>query len=430
MKYQHRVLGMLSLLAVITYLDRVCIAVAGPRMQDDLHISPEAWGWVTSAFFLSYSLFEIPTGALGDRIGPRRVLTRVVAWWSAFTALTGMVSNYYVLLLVRFCFGAGEAGAYPNAAAVTARWIPAAKRTRAWGTIWMTSQIGAALSPLLVIPIQIRYGWRAPFFVFGALGVVWSVAWYVWFRDTPAETPGVTEAERREIGPAPGLQAHGLPWAAAVRMPALWRIAAIAACYVYALGFFQAWLQTYLVRGRGFTEAALALSSFTYIIGATANGAGGLAGDWMVKHHGLRKGRRWLGVAGLSVGALSLTAAIFAPSGNLALVFLSLAYGGILFQQSALSCLCLDVGGRHAGAVFGFMNTAGNAASALSAVLFGYLATYFGNYDAPFVPMVVFLALGAVLWLQVDPARELFPEPLLAEGRGIESREQPASVPV
>ena len=118
MKYQHRVLGMLSLLSVITYLDRVCIAVAGPRMQDALHISPEAWGWVTSVFFLSYSAFEIPTGALGDRIGPRRVLTRDRGMVVAFTTLTGTVSNYYVLLLVRFCFGAGEAGAYPNASAV------------------------------------------------------------------------------------------------------------------------------------------------------------------------------------------------------------------------------------------------------------------------------------------------------------------------
>src|ERR1017187_3730406 len=138
MKYQHRVLGMLSLLAVITYLDRVCIAVAGPRMQDALHISPAAWGWVPSVFFLSYSAFEIPTGALGDRIGPRRVLTRVVAWWSAFTCLTGTVSHFNILLLVRFCFGAGEAGAYPNAAAVIGRWIPAGKRTRAWGVlVWV-----------------------------------------------------------------------------------------------------------------------------------------------------------------------------------------------------------------------------------------------------------------------------------------------------
>jgi MFS transporter, ACS family, glucarate transporter len=239
-------------------------------MQDALNISPEAWGWVTSVFFLSYSAFEIPTGALGDRIGPRRVLTRVVAWWSAFTALTGAVSSYYVLLLVRFCFGAGEAGAYPNASAVIARWIPVTRRTRAWGIVWMTGQVGAAFSPLLVVPIQIRYGWRAPFFVFGLLGVVWSLAWYTWFRDSPHEKAGVTKAELREIGSAPGPQHHSMPWAAALRIPAVWRIAAIGACYVYALGFFQSWLQTYLVKGRGFTEAALVLSSLTYVVGATA----------------------------------------------------------------------------------------------------------------------------------------------------------------
>jgi len=405
---------MLSLLAVITYLDRVCIAVAGPRMQDALHISPEAWGWVTSVFFLSYSAFEIPTGALGDRVGPRRVLTRVVAWWSAFTTLTGTVSNYYVLLLVRFCFGAGEAGAFPNASAVIGRWIPVAKRTRAWGVVWMTSQIGAALSPLLVVPIQVRYGWRAPFFVFGLMGVVWSLAWYAWFRDSPHEKAGVTEAELREIGSAPRLGHHGMPWATAVRIPALWRIAAIGSCYVYVLGFFQSWLQTYLVKGRGFTEAALVLSSLTYVVGATANGLGGMVGDWMVRRHGLRNGRRWIGVAGLSAAALFLTAAIFAPSGNLVLVFLSFTYGGILFQQPSLCALCLDVGRQNAGAVFGFMNTAGNAASALSAVVFGHLVGYLGNYNTPFIPMIALLSLGALLWLRVDPTRELFPEALSA----------------
>ena len=415
MKYQHRVLGMLSLLAVITYLDRVCIAVAGPRMQDALHISPAAWGWVLSVFSLSYSAFEIPTGALGDRIGPRRVLTRIVVWWSAFTSLTGAVSRYSILLLVRFCFGAGEAGAYPNAATVIGRWIPAAKRTRAWGILWMTSQAGAALSPLLVVPIQVRYGWRASFLVFGLLGVVWSLVWYLWFRDFPHEKAGVTEAELREIGSAPGLQHHGMPWAMALRIPALWRIAAIGACYVYSFGFYQAWLQTYLVRGRGFTEKALALSSLTYAVGAVANGLGGVAGDWMVKHHGLRIGRRSIGVVGLGAAALFLTLAIYAPSGNRALVFLSLAYAGILFQQPSLCTLCLDVGRKNAGAVFGFMNTACNAAAAFSSVIFGYLVSYSGNYNTPFVPMVALLCLGALLWLQVDPTRELFPEALPSE---------------
>ena len=415
MKYQHRVLGMLSLLSVITYLDRVCIAVAGPRMQDALHISPQAWGWVTSVFFIAYGIFEIPSGALGDRIGPRLVLTRIVAWWSVFTSITGAVSRFPVLLLVRFCFAAGEAGAYPNASTVIARWIPVAKRTRAWGTLWMSGQLGAVLSPLLVVPIQVRYGWRASFFVFGVLGVVWSVVWYVWFRDSPHDKPGVSPDELREIDSAPLSHSHGMPWSTALRLPALWRIAATAACYTYSFGFFQAWLQTYLVRGRGFTEAALVFSSLTYAVGATANALGGVAGDQMVARYGLRIARRTIGAVSLALAAAFLTAAIFAPSGKLALIFLSLAYGAILFQQPSLCAICLDVGGKHPGAVFAFMNTASSVTAALSAVIFGTLVGHFGNYNAPFVPMVAFLCVGALLWLQADPTRELFPEPIPAQ---------------
>jgi predicted MFS family arabinose efflux permease len=167
--------------------------------------------------------------------------------------------------------------------------------------------------------------------------------------------------------------------------------------------------------GCQFTEKALALSALTYAVGAVANGLGGVAGDWMVKHHGLRIGRRSIGVVGLGAAALFLTLAIYAPSGNRALVFLSLACAGILFQQPSLCTLCLDVGRKHAGAVFGFMNTAGNAAAALSSVIFGYLVSYSGNYNTPFVPMVALLCVGIFLWLQVDPTRELFPEILPSE---------------
>jgi MFS family permease len=150
----------------------------------------------------------------------------------------------------------------------------------------------------------------------------------------------------------------------------------------------------------------------------------------MVRRHGLRNGRRWLGVAGLSVAALSLSAAIFAPNGTLSLVFLSCAYGGILFQQPTLCSVCLDVGRTNAGAIFGFMNTASNGSSALSAVVFGYLVGYSGSYNTPFVPMVALLVVGALLWLQVDPTRELFPEKVLADGRrAFESNERHAIVP-
>lgn len=407
---------MLSLLALITYLDRVCIAVAGPRMQDDLHIGPQGWGWVSSLFFLSYALFEIPTGALGDRIGPRRVLTRIVTWWSAFTSVTGLISSYPLLLLARFCFGMGEAGAYPNIAAVIGRWIAPLNRARAMGIVWMTSQVGAAIAPLLVVPIQARYGWRASFFLFGFLGVVWSGVWYVWFRDSPAEMPGISLEERRAIGDDPPARHGGLPWGLALRSGVLWRAAAIAACYVYALSFFQSWLQTYLVKGRGFTEAALVLSTLPYVLGACANLGGGLVSDLLVKRAGLKSGRRTVGVLGLCVAAVFMAAAIVAPTGGWALIFLSLSYAGILFQQPVLCSICLDIGGSHGGTVFGFMNTAGGLASVVSSATYGYLVVFFGSYDAPFFPMLMFLCIGTGLWLTVDPTQEIVKDAVPAAG--------------
>jgi len=401
---------MLSLLAIITYLDRVCIAVAGPEMQDSLKISPQAWGWVTSAFFFSYAAFEIPTGALGDRMGSRRVLTRIVTWWSAFTSMTGAVSSYPVLLLVRFCFGAGEAGAYPNASIVIGRWIPQQNRSRAWGIIWMTSQVGAAMAPLLVVPIQLHYGWRASFYLFGILGVVWSVVWYTWFRDSPREMSGISAAELQEIGEDPPPRHGGMPWAIALRSPVFWRVAAIGASYVYVIGFFQSWLQTYLVKGRGFTAAALVFSTLPYIVGACANGIGGVVSDMLVGRYGLTTGRRIVGVSGLSTAAIFMAATIAAPSGLWSLIFLSCAYAGILFQQPTLCATTVDIGKGHVGAVFGFMNTASNVSSAVSSVVFGYLVAYSGGYELPFIPMLVLLCVGIVLWLKVDPTQRVVPE--------------------
>lgn len=411
MKYQHRVLGLLSLLAIITYLDRVCIAVAGPRMQDSLNISPEAWGWVMSVFFISYSAFEIPSGILGDRIGPRRVLTRIVLWWSAFTSLTGAITSYPLLLLVRFCFGMGEAGAYPNIAVVIGRWMPSTRRARAFGVVWMMSQVGGALAPLLVVPIMIHFGWQAAFYLFGAVGVLWCVVWYWWFRDSPAEKPGVTPAEIEEIGRGRTAQVHlGLPWGVTLRSGNLWRTMAIAACYVYALTFFQSWFQTYLVKGRGFREVALTLSALPYLVGAGGNLLGGFTSDWLSHRFGLKAGRRVVGVVGLGVAALSLVATILTQNNTLVLVFLSLVYGGLTFQQPNIAAVCLDIGGRHAGAILGFMNTAANASGALSSVVFGYLVGHFGSYTAPLIPMTVALAAGTVLWLTVDPTKEIFAE--------------------
>src|SRR5215469_6211867 len=162
-------------LSAITFLDRLAVAIAGPRIQDDLHIPPEKWGWVLGAFALAYGLFEIPSGAAGDRLGQRRVLTRIVAWWSVFTALTAAATGYVQLIVTQFLFGAGEAGAYPNASGVIARWFPKAERARAQGAVWAASRVGGALSPLLVVPMLHAVGWRIMFLALSALGLIWAI---------------------------------------------------------------------------------------------------------------------------------------------------------------------------------------------------------------------------------------------------------------
>jgi len=410
MKYRHRVLGLLILLFAITYIDRVCISVAGPRMQEDLHIDPVGWGWVTAMFTLSYCLFEIPTGALGDRIGPRLVLTRVVLWWSAFTSLTGMVSNYYLLLLTRFCFGAGEAGAFPNASIVISRWFPPTQRASISGVMLMASQIGGAIAPLLVVPIQIRYGWRASFYVFGVVGLIWAAVWYTWFRDSPAEKPGVSPAELTETAGFPQAPGHGFPWRIALGSESVLAMMGTAFCYIYAYTFFQTWFHTFLVRGRGFSEGSLVLSALPYAVAACANLTGGAASDALVRRLGLKWGRRSIGIAGLGGACLFTLAAMVTQHQLLTVILLSLVYGAITFQQAGVFGVCLDIGRKHAGSMVGLMNTSAQVGGLLSSVAYGYIVEHFDSYDAPFVPMAAFLFLGALLWFKIDASRELSAE--------------------
>jgi ACS family glucarate transporter-like MFS transporter len=424
MRARHRVTGLLILLFTITYIDRVCISVAGPRMQADLHIDPIGWGWVTAMFTLSYCLFEIPTGALGDRIGPRRVLTRVVLWWSAFTALTGAVSSYSLLLVTRFLFGAGEAGAFPNALIVVARWFPQTRRASMSGVLLMASQIGGGIAPLLVVPIQIRYGWRASFFVFGLSGVVWAAVWYAWFRDSPAEKAGVSQEELAEIGPSPS-PVHGFPWRLALRSHSVLAMLGTAFCYVYVYNFFQTWFHTFLVKGRGFDEGTLLLSALPYAVAACANLAGGAVSDALVARLGLRWGRRSLGMFGLGSATLFTIAAMFTTHQLLTVVLLSLVYGGITFQQSGVFGVCLDIGRRHAGSIVGLMNTSAQVGGLIGSIAYGYIVARFDSYDAPFVPMAALLLVGTVLWLRVDASEEVDPESALYDSSVAATRPSP-----
>ena len=398
---RYGVVALLVFLFAITYIDRVCISVAGPRMQADLHIDPIGWGWVTGIFTLAYGLFEIPTGTLADRLGPRLVLTRIVLWWSTFTALTGAVTGYIPLLLTRFLFGAGEAGAFPGSSVVVARWFRPSQRATMSGVTLMASQIGGALAPLLVIPIQSRFGWRASFLVFGAAGLVWAAVWFLWFRDSPEEKEGLA------IPPTTAAGSHGFPWRVALCSPSVLAVMGTALCYVYVYNFFQTWFHTFLIKGRGFSEANLFLSSLPYILAACANLGGGLASDALVKRMGIRKGRRALGATALTVAGLLTVVTMFTHQQVLTVVLLTAVYGAITFQQSSVFGVCLDIGKQHAGAVVGLMNTAAQVGGLLGAVAYGYIVERFHSYDAPFIPMAAALFLGAYGWLKIDASTVL-----------------------
>jgi ACS family glucarate transporter-like MFS transporter len=409
MKKRYFILLLLTLLSVITYLDRLCIAVAGPRMQEDLGLSPEQWGWVMGAFALTYALFEIPSGAWGDSFGRKRVLARIVVWWSCFTGLTGLTSRFGTLVAVRALFGMGEAGAYPNISGCIARWFPATERARAQGVVWGASRVGGALAPLLVVPLIAFLGWREAFWLFGSLGLVWAVGWYRWYHNDPHTYPGITTEELQEIGAEGAGSGHrSIPWRTIFGNRQVWLIMAMYWCYVWGSMFYLTWFPTYLVKGRGFSQREMAVfASLPFILGALGNLAGGVLSDRLAGKYGIIRGRRMVGSVCLGVSAvcLFLTAA---TGGKLtAAVFLTLGFGIMDCMLPSAWALCLDIGKHYAGAVSGAMNSAGNLGGFLCSIVFGYLVKASGQYNLPVALIGIMVMLSALLFLCINPDRNI-----------------------
>ncbi|MEB2360849.1 MAG: MFS transporter [Bryobacterales bacterium] len=415
MPHRYRVLIFLFFLVFIMYLDRLCIAVAGPRMQQDLALGPREWGWVMGAFTLAYALFEVPSGMLGDRIGPRRVLTRIVLWWSAFTVATGLVSSLKSLLIVRFLFGAGEAGAFPNCTATVSRWIPAVERARSTSVFWMATSVGGAATPLLVVPIQQAYGWRAAFYIFGSLGVFWAAAWHWWFRDTPAEMKGITAAERQLIGHQPASHHRGLPWRVVLHNRNFQRVLVMYHLYCWGAYFYLSWLPTYLQTGRGMTEDQMKIASaMPPLAGLFGVLAGGFLSDRLSRKYSLRMARCSIGAASLIGAGACLIAATLVRGNTTAVVLMSVGLGIMNAMLPVAWSLCVDLGKQHSGAISGAMNMAGQAGSFISSVAFGYFVEWFGSYDLALMPLAAMLILSGITFAAIDPSDRLIPEAQVA----------------
>jgi ACS family glucarate transporter-like MFS transporter len=398
-------------LAVVSYIDRVCISFVAPFIRADLGISVDQMGYVFSAFTLSYALFEIPGGYLGDRMGPRRVLFRIVLWWSFFTAATGWTWNYTSLVVTRALFGAGEAGSFPNITRAFSTWLPEEERPRAQGILWLGARWGGAFTPPLVLLVINYVGWRHAFEVFGSLGLVWGVLFYRWYRDDPAKNPKMNAAERellRATGEPP--TAHGkAPWRLMVRSRQVWLLSAQYFCLSYGWYFYITWLPTYLKEGRGLALTSTALLGILPLFfGGLGNGAGAWTVAFLVRRSGdLRWSRKvvsYVGFAGASSFLLLSTRADAALPAMLAIAMASFC------NDLVIPCAwtaAMDIGGRFAGTVSGTMNMMGNLAGVVAPIAIGYILKHTGNWNLTFYISAAIYVMGIACWLGLDPVTPL-----------------------
>jgi ACS family glucarate transporter-like MFS transporter len=407
---RYRVLALSVALAFITYLDRVCISVTAPAIIRDLKLTSLQMSFVFSAFTATYALFEIPTGSWGDRVGTRRVLTRIVVWWSLFTSLTAAAWNFPSLLVLRALFGMGEAGAWPNVARTFSRWFPARERGTAQGIFFMGAHLGGGLTPLLVAFLLNHLPWRAVFVLFGFIGLIWAFIWSRWFRDEPADHPDVSLAEAEWIAQGRAPAADKLPSIAkaALRSPSVWFLCVMYFTQTYGFYFFVTWFPTYLQREKKLEGVLLSfMAGAPLLFSVLGDLLGGLLTDRLARGYGLRVGRCLVGGLSLALASLFLVAGTLMPIGWIAGILIAFAGMFSNFLLGASWGACLDIAGPRAGSIGAAMNTAGQIGGILSPIVFSLLTRDQSSWALPLLVIAALYLLGALSWSFVHPEQPL-----------------------
>jgi sugar phosphate permease len=432
-KVRYGVLAFLAAMAFVLYLDRACIYQAAPIIKQELVITNTQFAISLGAFALAYGIFEIPAGWWGDRYGSRRILTRIVVWWSLFTALTGAAWGFVTLVVIRFLFGAGEAGALPNSARILREWFSESSRGRAQGFVTTAMLIGGAVAPLASQWLIDRVGWRWSFVVFALAGVAWAVCFYAWFRDDPAEHPATNEAERQLIAAGrntrksaeestradvagPEGEVHGpIPWDRVTSCTNVWLLGVVMMTMSAIYEGLSSWYPMYLQEARGVSQdQSSRLASLVLAAGAFGTFFGGWLTDWLVLKTGSpRWGRTAQAVAGAGLSALGILASIWTDSTVAASGFVALAALGAQLQLPSWWASATQVSGRHLGALFGMMNMMGMFGRILFNLFVGGFADwrkslgYAGRaqWDPALYVYVVIALFGMFLWSRIDPRK-------------------------
>jgi sugar phosphate permease len=412
------ILGLICLMYLITYLDRVIISNTAPEIRTEFGFDQKTMGWIFSSFVLAYALFQVPGGWLSERYGPRVVLAGLVAYWSLMTAAVGLASSSVSFMVLLFLLGVGEAGAFPGATRAMQMWYPRRERGFCQGFTHSASRFGAAVAPPIITAIIATLGWRWAFYICGAVGVLWSVAWFIGYRNLPEQHGLVNPAELEHIR---GLDDKGrvnaashqerakVPWSTLLSSPNMWAIMCAYFTYVYCLYIFLAWLPSYLVGARHLASAdARLMTALPLTAMVIGNTVGGLATDWLLHKTGnTRFARRSVAITGMVGCATFIVLAALAESAQTAVYCLA---GAAFFLECTIGpswSVPMDTAGKYSGTVSGMMNMAGNFGGALSPTVFGYLADN-GYWHAQFFIAAILLSLGALIWgFWLDPERSV-----------------------
>jgi MFS family permease len=377
-------------LAFLSFLDRAAISQAAPAIMRDLHLNPAQMGLVFSAFGLTYAACEIPSGWLCDRFGARRLLLRVVLWWSFFTAATGWAWSYPSLLITRLLFGAGESGCFPGLARLFRARLSRTQRNSAEGNKAAAARWGAAITPALMAALSAFCGWRQIFVLFGAIGAVWAAVFWWNHREEPHST------EHAEIR---------LNWAKLMRSRSAWALGLQWFCHYYGFYFYITWIPQYLYQARGLDLRRGSLAAGLPLVAA---GLGSLLAGWTLTYLTARTGstqsaRRLLGYAAYGGAAALLLLFTWIRDPLPAMIVMSLSSFAAEFSGPITWTSAMDMGGEHVGTVSGFMNTLGHIGGSVAPAVTGFLLTWSGHaWNTVFYCSAAIYATGALCWTLID----------------------------